>query len=100
MDHMARALRSMNCDNWVPCPDVDAPEKAQRISQTAAVSRRCPIMDAHDYWTSAEEQAREEAAMIDAKAIIGEDRSSPEQSSGICAEPDSHNVGTGSEDLP
>jgi hypothetical protein len=38
--------------------------------------------------------------MISAKAIAGVDRSSPEQSSGIRAEPDSHNVGTGSEDLP
>jgi hypothetical protein len=56
-------------------------------------------MDAHDYWTSAQEQAQEEAAMIESKSI-GVDRSSPEQSSGIPAEPDSHNVGTGSEDLP
>jgi hypothetical protein len=57
-------------------------------------------MDAHDYWTSTQEQAQEEVAMISAKAITGADRSSPEQSSGIRAEPDSHNVGTGSEDLP
>jgi hypothetical protein len=34
--------------------------------------------------------------MLDAKAIIGVDRSSPEQISGIPAEPDSHNVDTGS----
>jgi hypothetical protein len=100
MEHMAQALQQMNCEKWIPLPDADAPEKAQRIAQTAALSRRCPIMDAHDYWASLQAQIQEESDMIEAKAIIGVDRSSPEQISGIPAEPDSHNVGTGSEDLP
>jgi hypothetical protein len=100
MEHIAQALQSMDCERWIPLPDVQAPEKAQRISQTAAISRRCPIMDAHNYWTSVQDQAQEEAAMIVSKAITGEDRGSPEQSSGIRAEPDSHNVDTDSEDLP
>jgi hypothetical protein len=99
MEHMSRALREMNCEKWTPLPDVDAPEKAQRIAQTAALSRRCSIMDAHDYWAPLQSQVQEEAAMLDAKAIIGVDRSSPEQISRIPAEPDSHNVDTGSEDL-
>jgi hypothetical protein len=99
MVYMARALRLMNCNEWTPQPDVDAPEKAQRISRTAALSRRCPIMDAHDYWAPLQAQILEETAMLDAKSI-GVDRSSPEQSSGTRAELDRHNVDTGSEGFP
>jgi hypothetical protein len=62
MSVMAEALSVMKLDNWIPQPDTEAPEKSQQIARTAALSRRCPIMDAVDYWKSPEEQAQEEIA--------------------------------------
>jgi hypothetical protein len=59
---MAEALSEMKLDNWIPQPDTEAPEKAQRIARTVALSRRCPIMDGVDYWKSPQEQAQEETA--------------------------------------
>jgi hypothetical protein len=62
MEEMAEALRPMTLDSWVPQPDSDAPEKSQRVAHFAALSRRCPIQDAQDYWSTLEEQAQEEIA--------------------------------------
>jgi hypothetical protein len=56
MKEMAAAL-----DSWEPQPDSLAPEKSQRVARTAPLSRRCPIQDAVDYWSSPEEQAQEES---------------------------------------
>jgi hypothetical protein len=75
---MAEALRPMVVDNWTPQPDTEASEKAQRVARTAALSRRCPIMDAQDYWSSQQEQAQEESDMINAGSITGVDSSSPD----------------------
>jgi hypothetical protein len=75
---MAEALRPMTLDNWTPQPDTEVSEKSQRVARTAALSRRCPIMDAHDYWSSIADQTREETDMIEAKAIVWVDRSSPD----------------------
>jgi hypothetical protein len=61
MKAMAEALAPMTLDSWEPQPDSIAPEKSQRIARTAALSRRCPIQDAVDYWSSPEEQAQEES---------------------------------------
>jgi hypothetical protein len=33
--------------------DADAPEKSQEIAYAGAMSRRCPVQDAQDYWKSA-----------------------------------------------
>jgi hypothetical protein len=62
MKVMAEALAPMVLDSWEPQPDSVAPEKSQRLARLAALSRRCPIMDALDYWKSPEEQAQEECA--------------------------------------
>jgi hypothetical protein len=76
---MADALVSMSLDSWEPQPDSIAPEKSQQIARTAALSRKCPIQDAVDYWSSPEEQAQEES-------VTGEQGFAPAQ--------DSHNVDT------
>jgi hypothetical protein len=62
MNAMAEALVSMSLDFWEPQPNDVAPEKSSRIAQTAALSRRCLIQDALDYWLTPEEQAQEESA--------------------------------------
>jgi hypothetical protein len=76
MTAMAAALSEMDLSNWIPQPDSEASEKSQRIARTAALSRRCPIMDAVDYWKSPEEQAREEMATGESGFISGMHRSS------------------------
>jgi hypothetical protein len=44
--------------------DVEAPEKSQEISFAGAMSRRCPVQDAQDYWTTPKEQAQEECDTV------------------------------------
>jgi hypothetical protein len=61
MKEMEDALAPMSLDSWEPQPDSIAPEKSQRIARTAALSRKCPIQDAVDYWSTPEEQTREES---------------------------------------
>jgi hypothetical protein len=79
MKAMAEALAPMSLYSWEPQPDSMPPEKSQRIARTAALSRRCPIQDAVDYWKTPEEQAREEC-------VTGEQGFAPAQ--------DVHNVDT------
>jgi hypothetical protein len=50
MKAMAEALAPMSLDSWEPPPDSVAPEKSQRVARIAALSRRCPVQDAVDYW--------------------------------------------------
>jgi uncharacterized protein (DUF2384 family) len=57
---MKEALIPMSLDSWEPQPDSLAPDKSQRVARLAALSRRCPVQDAVDYWKSPEEQAQEE----------------------------------------
>jgi hypothetical protein len=81
---MAEALSEMDLDSWIPQPDTQAPEKSQRIARTAALSRRCPIMDGVDYRKSPEEQAWEESATIESGVISGMHRSSEDtEGSGV-----------------
>jgi hypothetical protein len=63
--------------------DAEAPEKSSRIAYSGAVSRKLPVQDAHDYWSSPQEQAQEECDTVEL---------------GFAPELDSHNVGTGSGD--
>jgi hypothetical protein len=56
MCQMADALRSMNVSSWEPQVDAEASEKSCRVSRYAALSRRCPIQDATDYWQPVEAQ--------------------------------------------
>jgi hypothetical protein len=56
--------------------DAEAPEKSQRIAALGALSRRCPIQDAQDYWSTPQEQAQEEQDTV--KNGLGVDRSSPD----------------------
>jgi hypothetical protein len=57
LDEFASALSSMNLSRFIPEVDMEAPEKSCRIAHDAAVSRRCPVQDAIDYWSGQEEAA-------------------------------------------
>jgi hypothetical protein len=59
------------------------PVKSQNVSSTGALSRRCPIQDANDYWSSPQEQAQEESVTV---------------LHGFAPVPDVHNVDTGAGD--
>jgi hypothetical protein len=50
MSEFTSALGEMDLSSFVPVSDVEADDKSCRIAQTAALSRRCPIQDAADYW--------------------------------------------------
>jgi hypothetical protein len=73
MTHLAAALSEMDLSSFEPSVDAEAMEKPCRIATQAALSRRCPIQDAYDYWVP-----RRESAAV----------SVPEPGQ------DSHNVGT------
>jgi hypothetical protein len=55
MSEMASALANMDLSSFEPLVDAEAPEKSCRIARTAALSRRCPVQDATDYWVGPEE---------------------------------------------
>jgi hypothetical protein len=74
MRAMSEALSEMDLEQWTPLPDTEVSEKSQRIARTAALSRRCPIMDAVDYWKSPQEQAQEESATLESGFITGRAR--------------------------
>jgi hypothetical protein len=44
--------------------DAEAPEKSQEHVYAGAMSRRCPVQDAQDYWTTLQEQAQEECDTV------------------------------------
>jgi hypothetical protein len=44
--------------------DVEAPDKSQEYAYAGAMSRRCPVQDAQDYWTTPQEQALEESDTV------------------------------------
>jgi hypothetical protein len=73
----AAAGLSFTCNALV---DAEAPDKSSRIAQSGAISRKYPIQDAQNYWSSLQEQAQEECDTVE---------------HGFAPEPDSHNVGTG-----
>jgi hypothetical protein len=58
MARCASAASQLDFSDCTPLPDVEAPEKSQRVSFSGALSRRCPIQDANDYWSSPQEQAQ------------------------------------------
>jgi hypothetical protein len=55
MVQFASARSSMDLSSFMPLVDAEAPDKSCRVAHTAALSRRCPIQDATDYWVSPEE---------------------------------------------
>jgi hypothetical protein len=57
MSEMVAALKSMQLSSWEPKVDAEASEKSCRVYRNAALSRRCPIQDATDYWLPVEAQA-------------------------------------------
>jgi hypothetical protein len=61
MQRYAEALSSMDLSGFIPQPDAEAPEKSQRVAGLAALSRRCPIQDATDYWLTPQDQAQDES---------------------------------------
>jgi hypothetical protein len=71
------ARLTFSCDARV---DAEAPDKSSRLAQSGAVSRKYPVQDAQDYWSTPQEQAQEECDTVE---------------HGFAPEPDSHNVGTG-----
>jgi hypothetical protein len=50
MYEVAKGLSDMDLSQFTPLPDVESDEKSCRIATQAALSRRCPIQDAADYW--------------------------------------------------
>jgi hypothetical protein len=60
--------------------DAEAPDKSQEISFAGAMSRRCPIQDAQDYFSSPQDQAQEECDTV---------------KNGFAPGPDVRNVDTG-----
>jgi hypothetical protein len=83
MAQYAFAASGLDFSDCTPLPDVEAPEKSQRVSSVGALSRRCPIQDANDYWSSPQDQAQEECVTV---------------SCGFAPAPDVHNVDTGAGD--
>jgi hypothetical protein len=61
MQQYAAAVAPMDLSDLEPQPDSMAPEKSQRVASLAALSQRCLVQDANDYWTSPQEQAQEES---------------------------------------
>jgi hypothetical protein len=55
MYEFASALSQMDLSHFIPEVDSEASEKSCRIAHNAAISRRCPIQDATDYWVSPED---------------------------------------------
>jgi O-glycosyl hydrolase len=55
MNECAIALYSTDLSSFEPMVDAEASDKSCRIARDAALSRRCPIQDAIDYWVSQEE---------------------------------------------
>jgi hypothetical protein len=72
--------------------DAEAPEESQKIAYAGAMSRRCPIQDAQDYWGTLQEQAQEEQETL--SRGLGVDRSSP-GTEGSASSPDGSIIGTG-----
>jgi hypothetical protein len=70
----------------------EAPDKLQESAYAGAMSRRCPVQDAQDYWGTLEEQAQEEQETL-SKGFRA-DRSSP-GTDGSASSPDGSIVGTG-----
>jgi hypothetical protein len=56
--------------------DAEAPESSQEIAYAGAMSRRCVVQDAQDFWSSIQEQAQEEQDAV--KYGLRVDRSSPD----------------------
>jgi hypothetical protein len=84
---MTEAPSVMNLEHWIPQPDTEVSEKSQRIAQMAALSRRCLIMDAVDYWKPAQEQAREESTMLESGFIEGRAGGQDSDGSGSLSSP-------------
>jgi hypothetical protein len=83
MAQYAFAAQGLDFSDCTPLPDVEAPEKSQRVSSVGALSRRWPIQDANDYWSSPQDRAQEECVTV---------------SCGFAPAPDVHNVDTGAGD--
>jgi hypothetical protein len=83
MAKYASAASGLDFSDFTPLVDVEAPEKSQPISSSRALSRRCPVQDASDYWTSPQEHAQEECVTV---------------SHGFAPAPGVHNVDTGAGD--
>jgi hypothetical protein len=83
MSQYSVAAAQLDFSDFTPRPEVEAPEKCQRVSSEGALSRRCPVQDANDYLSSPEDQAQEESVTV---------------SCGFAPEPDVHNVDTGAGD--
>jgi hypothetical protein len=79
MAKYASAASGLDFSDLTPLVDVEAPEKSQRIASSGALSRRCPVQDANDYWSSPQEQAQEECVTV---------------SHGFAPASDGHNVDT------
>jgi hypothetical protein len=58
MTEFAAALSQMDLSSFEPLPDVEASEKSCLIAQQAALSRKCIVQDAINYWNPPVAQER------------------------------------------
>jgi hypothetical protein len=72
MSRMASAIASMSLSLWEPQVDAEAPDKSSRVAHKAALSRKCPIQDAANYWLPVESQV--ETATASGSPALAQDR--------------------------
>jgi hypothetical protein len=60
MQQYTAAVSQWDFTDFEPQPSDVAPERSQRVAHFAALSRRCLVQDACDYWSSPQDQAQEE----------------------------------------
>jgi hypothetical protein len=51
MTEFSVALADKDLSNFVPLVDGEAKQSCVSIAQQAAISKLCPIQDAHDFWS-------------------------------------------------
>jgi hypothetical protein len=73
MREMTSALGETDLSAFIPEPDVEADDKSCCIAQTAALSRRCPIQDAADYWSPPQDNGRSSQATVQGGSAPGQD---------------------------
>jgi hypothetical protein len=58
IQEFSAALVGKDLSNFVPLVDGEAKQSAVSVAHQAAISRLCPIQDAHEFWSLLEEKGR------------------------------------------
>jgi hypothetical protein len=65
MYEFSSALSQMDLSNFEPLVDAEAPDKSCKVAQQAALSRRCIVQDAIDYWNPPVAQERADTESVE-----------------------------------